>query len=83
MNNLIQNLVQPLLSRVGTIAATWLVANGFDTQHAVTVETAITAIGLFAVDFGVRLLSSVGRALRWGFSHRRSSFAHRLTVLEA
>lgn len=54
MRTLIHNILQPAFSRVGTIAATWLVANGLEQQHAVTVETAITALGLFALDLAVR-----------------------------
>lgn len=54
MNTLIQNILQPSLARVGTVVATWLVANGMDSAHGVTIETAVTALGLFAAELVAR-----------------------------
>lgn len=61
MNTLVQNILQPAISRIGTVAAAWLVAHGLDEGQGVTVETAITALGLFAVDLGTRAVFK-----RWG-----------------
>jgi hypothetical protein len=61
MTTLIQNILQPAITRVGTIAASFLVAHGLDAGTGVTVETAITALGLFGIDLAVRAFLNRGK----------------------
>ncbi|MGV0876662.1 hypothetical protein V6767_05910 [Martelella sp. FLE1502] len=53
MDTLIKQILQPAVSRLGTAAATWLVANGMEHQDAVTVQTSLVALALVGVDFAV------------------------------
>lgn len=50
---LTQNLLKPLLSRIGTTAATLLVSYGVQQELATQVATGVTALGLILADLTI------------------------------
>lgn len=55
------NLLAPLLGRIGTVAATWLVANDVSNTNAEHIVLGIVATGLVCFD-----LVSSWAARKWG-----------------
>lgn len=56
---LIRNVVRPLIERVGTMVAAYMIARGFDSDHVAQLLNAIVAALLIAVDL---VLAHVNRA---------------------
>lgn len=59
--HLIDNVVLPLLTRLGTMAGTSLIAWGVNAEHANMVEVGVTGLALIAVDLG---MSWLGRHMK-------------------
>lgn len=55
------NILAPLLGRIGTMAATWLVANDISNTHAEHITLGLVAVGLVGFD-----LVSSWAARKWG-----------------
>lgn len=54
MHNLIYNVMQPVVTRLGTAAASVLVGYGVASGDALTVGKAVTIAGLFALDLLIK-----------------------------
>lgn len=51
MKTVIRRFLEPLLSRLGTAAATFLVASGMSETDALSVNVALVALALLGIDF--------------------------------
>jgi len=49
--NIQKNLFKPFIRRVGTVFATWMIAEGIDPTLAGQIEMGVIAFGLLASDY--------------------------------
>lgn len=60
MKAFLRPLIEPVLTRLGTLTAGALVGAGMAAQHAPTVAQAIVVVGLLAVDVALSALAKKG-----------------------
>lgn len=49
-NSIVENILRPLSTRVGTALATWIAAQGINYSYAENIALGIVAIGLVSAD---------------------------------